>query len=215
MEHHIIEADSMNKSFGERDILSNIYFRMQTGDICALFGRNGTGKSTLMRILFGSLTANYKFVRIDGQFAKSPYKESSHISYLPESSFIPKELKVCQAFDLYNISKSRLDEYIIRFWSRRISSLSSGERRYVENNLIILKDSYFVLLDEPFKFLSPLMIQKVKKLIISESKKKGIVIADHNYRNVLDISNRILLIRDASIYEVADEKDLATKGYIY
>lgn len=214
MEHHILEADSITKAFGDRDILSSIYLQVQTRDICALFGRNGAGKSTLLKILFGSLDADNKFIRIDDQYSKTPYKESAYISYLPERPFIPKELKVCQAFDLYNISKSRLDELIIRFWNKRISSLSSGEQRYIENCLIILKESHFVLLDEPFKFLSPLTIQNLKKMIFSESDKKGFIIADHNDRNVLDISNRILLIRDSALYEVEDEKGLAAKGYI-
>lgn len=215
MEHHIIEADSISKAFGDRDILSSIYLKVQTGEICALFGRNGAGKSTLLKILFGSLAADYKFIRIDDQYSKTPYKESAYISYLPESPFIPKELKVSQAFDMYKIHKSKLDEYALRFWDRRISSLSSGECRYIENSLIILKDAYFVLLDEPFKFLSPLTIQELKKLILSESEKKGIIITDHNYRNVLSVSNRILLIRDAAIYEVEDERGLAAKGYIF
>lgn len=215
MVHHILEADSITKTFGDRDILSSIYLKTQTGEICALFGRNGTGKSTLLKTLFGSLIADYKHIKIDDQFSKTPYKESVHIYYLPESPFIPKELKVSQAFDMYKIHKSKVDEYTVRFWNRRISSLSSGERRYIENYLIILKEAYFVLLDEPFKFLSPLMIEQIKKLILSESEKKGFIVTDHNYRNVLDVSNRILLIRDAAIYEVEDEKGLAAKGYIY
>lgn len=214
MEHHILEADSITKTFGDRDILSSIYLKTQTGDICALFGRNGVGKSTLLKILFGSLNADNKFIRIDDQFSKTPYKDSATISYLPERPFIPRELKVYQAFDLYNISKSRLNEYVVRFWNRCISSLSSGELRYMENYLILLKDAHFVLLDEPFKFLSPLMIQEIKKRIIAESEKKGIIIADHSYRNVLDVSNRILLIRDTALFEVEDEKGLAAKGYI-
>lgn len=215
MEYHVLEADSISKSFGNRDILSSIYLKVQTGDICALFGRNGAGKSTLSKILFGSLSANYKHIKIDEQFSETPYKESTLISYLPESPFIPKEMKVGQVFNMYNIPKSKLDEYTISFWDRRISSLSSGEQRYVENYLILLKEAHFTLLDEPFKFLSPLMIQEIKKLITIESDKKGIIIADHNYRNVLDISNRILLIRDAALHEVSDEKGLAAKGYIY
>lgn len=214
MEPHILEADSISKAFKDRDILSGLYLRVQTGDICALFGRNGAGKSTLLKIIYGTLKADYKFIRIDNQFAKTPYKESSSISYLPESTFIPTNLKVKQVFDLYNIPKSSLNDFILRFSNRRVSELSSGERRYIENYLIILKEAHFVLLDEPFKFLSPLMIQDIRSLILTESKKKGIIIADHNYKNVLGISNRIFLVRDTALYEVEDEKGLSEKGYI-
>ena len=67
---------------------------------------------------------------------------------------------------------------------------------------------------KPFKFLSPLMIQALKRLILAKSGKKGIIIIDHNHRNILDVSNRIRLVRDANMYEVDDERGLAAKGYI-
>jgi len=214
VEQHIMEIDSVSKSYGDRRILSGIYLKVKTGDICALFGRNGAGKSTLQRIIYGSLKADYKFVRIDDQFLKTPYLHSSYISYLPDDPFIPKSLKVKQIFELYDIPKSSLDDIILRFYNRRISELSSGERRYIEIHLILLKKAYFVLLDEPFKFISPLMIEKIEKLIVAQSKEKGIIITDHRYRDVLNIANRILLVRDEALYEVEDERGLAEKGYI-
>lgn len=214
IEYHIIEVDSVSKSYGDRDILSSIYLKVQTGEICALFGRNGAGKSTLQKIIYGTLRPDYKFVRIDGQFLKHPYRNSSYISYLPDDPFIPKNLKVKQIFDLYNIPKQELDDIILRFYNCRISELSSGELRYIEINLILLKKAYFALLDEPFKFLSPLMIERIERLIVSQSKEKGIIVTDHRYRNVLNIATRILLIRDATLFEAEDERGLAEKGYI-
>lgn len=214
MEHHIMEIDSVSKAYGDHDILSSIYLRVQTGDICALFGRNGAGKSTLQKIIYGTLSPDYKFVRIDGQFLRHPYQNSSYISYLPDDPFIPRNLKVKQIFNLYNIPKQELDDIILRFYNSRISELSSGERRYIEVLLMLLKKAHFALLDEPFKLLSPLMIERIEKLIVSQSKEKGIIITDHRYRNVLSIATRILLIRDTALFEVEDEKSLAEKGYI-
>jgi len=209
-----MEVDSVSKSYGGRRILSGIYLRVKTGDICALFGRNGTGKSTLQRIIFGSLSADYKFVRIDDRMLKTPYKHSSFISYLPDDFFIPSELKVKKALELYNLSVDDADEFIKSISDKRIYALSSGERRYLEVYLILRKEAHFVLLDEPFKFLSPLMITRMEELILSESEKKGIIVADHRYKNVLKIANRILLIKDEALYELNDEKELADKGYI-
>lgn len=214
MENHIMEIDSVTKAYGGRDILSGIYLKVQTGDICALFGRNGAGKSTFQKIIYGTLKPDHKFMRIDEQFMIKPYIHSSYISYLPDDSFIPKNLKVKQIFELYNIPKEDLDDIILRFYNCRISELSSGERRYIEIHLILLKKAHFALLDEPYKFLSPLMIERIEKLIVAQSKEKGIIITDHRYRNVLNIATRILLIRDAALYEVKDERGLAEKGYI-
>lgn len=202
-----MEVDSVSKSYGGRRILSGIYLRIKTGDICALFGRNGTGKSTLQRIIFGSLSADYKFVRIDDRMLKTPYKHSSFISYLPDDFFILSELKVKKALELYNLSVDDADEFIKSISDKRIYALSSGERRYLEVYLILRKEAHFVLLDEPFKFLSPLMITKMEELILSESGKRGIILADHRYKNVLKIANRILLVKDEALYELSDEKE--------
>lgn len=214
MEYHIIEIDSVSKAYGERDILSGIYLKVQTGDICALFGRNGAGKSTFQKIMYGTLKPDYKFVRVDGQFLRKPYIQSSFISYLPDHAFIPKNLKVKRIFELYEIPNEELDDIIMRFYNSRISEVSSGERRYIEIHLILLKKAHFVLMDEPFKFLSPIMTERIERLIVSQSKEKGIIITDHRYRNVLNIATRILLIRDTKLYEVAGERELAEKGYI-
>ena len=65
-----LEIDSILKSFGERTILADVYLKCCRGDIIALFGRNGTGKSTLLNIIFGTLKADRKFIRIDGKVIK-------------------------------------------------------------------------------------------------------------------------------------------------
>ncbi len=210
---HIIEVDSISKSYGMQQVLSGVYLKMQTGDICALFGRNGTGKTTLQRIIFGSLRSDYKFIRIDDQFRKTPYTKEEDISYLPAGYFIPSGLKTKQVLDLYNIDNVS-DDIIERFYEMQISTMSGGERRYLEVYLILKKKAHFVLLDEPFKFLSPLMIERIEDLIRQESKEKGILIADHRYRNVLNVAKRILLIKDQSLYELKSEDELKDKGYI-
>lgn len=210
---YIIEADSISKGYGMQQVLSSVYLRIQVGDICALFGRNGTGKTTMQRIIFGTLRADYKFIRINGQYKKTPYTNAEDISYLPADYFTPLGLKVKQVLDLYNIEYTS-DDVIKRFYEERVSTLSGGERRYLEVYLILRKKARFILLDEPFKFLSPLVIDRIENLIRAESKEKGILIADHRYRNVLNVANRILLIKDQSLYELKLEEELRDKGYI-
>jgi ABC-type multidrug transport system ATPase subunit len=61
---NLLEVDSIEKSYGYKIILSNVYLKCETGDIIGVLGRNGTGKSTLLKIIYGILPAEYKFVRI-------------------------------------------------------------------------------------------------------------------------------------------------------
>ena len=95
--HHILEIDSVNKSYGQNRVLTDIYLKCETGDIIGLLGSNGSGKSTLLKILFGVENAQQKFIRIDGKIFDHPYKTSGEIAYLPQDSFIPKNLKLSLA----------------------------------------------------------------------------------------------------------------------
>jgi ABC-type lipopolysaccharide export system ATPase subunit len=70
------------------------------------------------------------------------------------------------------------------------------------------------LLDEPFNGVSPLMIESIKELIVKMSKHKGIILTDHDYRNVLDVANRYCLIFDGGIKEIQDKQELVKWGYI-
>ena len=70
-EKHILEIDSVELSFGDRRILSGVYFAVETGGVTAVLGRNGCGKSCLMKILCGSLRADFRSMRIDRKSARS------------------------------------------------------------------------------------------------------------------------------------------------
>ena len=72
----------------------------------------------------------------------------------------------------------------------------------------------FVLLDEPFSGLAPNYIEKIKKIIVSKSKSKGIILTDHQYKNVVDISKRIILLKNGKTLPIINEEDLQTHGYI-
>ena len=69
-EKHILEIDSVELSFGDRRILSGVYLAVETGGVTAVLGRNGCGKSCLMKILCGSLRADFRSMRIDGKVDK-------------------------------------------------------------------------------------------------------------------------------------------------
>lgn len=91
-EKHILEIDSVELSFGDRVILSSVYLAVETGGATALLGRNGSGKSCLMKILCGALRPGFRSMRIDGKW----YDRfgSSQVRYLPQQGFTPGWLTV-------------------------------------------------------------------------------------------------------------------------
>jgi len=214
----LLEIDSVRKTFDTNVVLTDIYLKCETGDIIGMLGRNGSGKSTLLKILFGTLEADNKFIRIDGKIRDKPYKTINEICYLPQHSFIPGHLTVGKSIELY-LGKNQLsdiidDPILLVIKNNKISQISGGELRYLEIKLLLSLNSKFILLDEPFNGVSPIMIEKIKKLISENSKSKGIILTDHDYRNVLEIANRFCLIFDGGIKEIKDKSELVRWGYL-
>lgn len=215
---NLLEIDSVVKSFDMRVVLTDIYLKCQTGDIIGMLGRNGTGKSTLMKILFETLNADRKFIRIDGKVYDQPYKTINEICYLPQDSFLPKHMSIEKVIELYlgkdQIQNFLADSILQKLNTSKISYLSGGELRYLEIKLLLHTDSKFILLDEPFNGVSPILVGEIKKLILKTSESKGIILTDHDYRNVLDVANQFCLIYDGGIKRINDKQELVRWGYI-
>jgi len=218
MSHHL-EIDSVNKSFGQNRVLTDIYLKCETGDIVGMLGSNGSGKSTFLKILFGSMSAEQKFIRIDGKVFDRPYLSSGEIAYLPQDSFIPRYMTLDDAAKLYLSDDHCVntffdDQILFTVQYQKASQLSGGELRYAEIKLLMSIDVKFVLLDEPFNGISPLKIESVKDMIRKNAQHKGIILTDHDYRNVLDVANRYCMIWDGGLKTIRNKEDLALRGYM-
>ncbi len=214
----LLEIDSVIKSYATRQVLTDIWLSCLTGDIIGILGRNGCGKSTLLKILFGSLEAERKFIRIDGKVRDCPFETPGLISFLPQDNFLPKYLKISKIITLF-LGKDKVNDFLNdplleSLSGHRISDLSAGELRYFEIKLLLLSNSKFVILDEPFTGLSPLLIDRIKEMIISASLNKGIILTDHDYRNVLELANRYCILFDGGIRQINTKEDLVKWGYL-
>ncbi|WP_163395402.1 ATP-binding cassette domain-containing protein [Flavobacterium limi] len=218
MKKHILEVDGIQKRFDERVILSDIYMKCETSEIVGLLGRNGSGKSTLLKIIVGLVPAPNKCIRIDGISKNKATNMFDEISYLHQDQFIPNYLSVKKAIslsiDVKEIKSFYEDEFIMFLLKKKVKHLSGGELRYLEIKIVLYNSSKFVLLDEPYNGLSPLMIDVVNELIKTNAKRKGIIITDHNYQNVLKISTRLVLIKEGKLHTVHEKEDLVEKGYL-
>lgn len=151
-------------------------------------------------------------------FKKKSIDLFNNISYLHQDQFIPNHLSVKKAIllsiDAKEIKSFCNDNFIKSIVSKKINHLSSGELRYLEIKIVLFNSSKFVLLDEPYNGLSPTMVDVVNELIKSNSEKKGIIITDHNYQNVIKISTRLVLIKDGKIHNITEKEELIEKGYL-
>lgn len=218
MKKHLLEIDSIQKNFGHQTIISDVYLKCETGDIIGILGRNGCGKSTLLKIIFGIVPADFKFIRIDGVVQLKPEALFQEISYLHQDSCITKSLSVKKAVQL-SIPKEQLhdffaDKFIQDIANTKIGHLSGGELRYLEIKLVLRNPSKFILLDEPYNGLSPLMAEKINQLILDNASQKGIIITDHNYQNVISVATQLTLMKEGKLHYLKDKMELVEKGYL-
>ena len=95
-----------------------------------------------------------------------------------------------------------------------IEDLSGGERKLLQTYIILHSDAKFIILDEPFSKISPLLTEELKNTIIQQSANKAIILCDHNYRDVLDITDRNYLLKNASLRMIKTSDELINHGYL-
>jgi len=213
----ILEIDSVAKSFGERRVLTDIYLKCETGDIIGLLGRNGSGKSTLLKIIFGTIKSDHKFVKVDDIIYGEAYKFTDVMSYLPQDSFLLSHLTVKQAVKLYLQTRPDAfleDDLLYKLTNNQINSLSGGELRYLEIKLLLHLPSKFILMDEPFNGIAPVMVEILITMIKKYSATKGIILTDHDYINVMNVATKHCLLHDGSIKKINNREDLIRWQYL-
>lgn len=213
-----LHVDSISKCYGNHQVLTDIYLSCRTGEIVGLLGRNGSGKSTLLKIILGAIPSDSRYVNIDKQRIAGLFQGRNLISYLPQDSFLLSNVKVknlisyvCDKDKIAHLSEN---DHIKPLLNRKSNELSGGERRLLELHIIIFSRAKFILIDEPFNGVAPVYKEEIKDLIISESKRKGFIITDHDYRNILDIATKIILLHDGGTKEIKDQHALKDWGYL-
>ena len=199
MQPRTLKVDSVELSFDGRKILQDVALHCSQGEIVGLLGRNGSGKSSLLKIIFGSLKPTYRYVGIDDRYIQNGYSDGS-IAYLPQHNYLPHHIKIS------SLARMLIDPI---FWDefagqpiyknhhhKTAGELSGGELRMLETLLVVYNKADFILLDEPFTHISPVQTEFFKPVIKACAKRKGIIITDHQYYNVLDVADRLIILEN-------------------
>lgn len=213
----IFEIDNIELYFKEKRILNGIYLKAETNKIKGLLGSNGCGKTCLLNILFGSLTPKYKLIRVDNKPILIPLYQTKLVAYLPQHHFIPVHLKVKTIFKIFKLSWKTFTthfEVFGHYKNRKIGQLSGGERRLIETYSILKSNTKLVLLDEPFSHLSPINIEILKKLILKEKKYKAIVITDHLYKQIIEVTDNLYFIKHGNSKRIKNITELEHLKYL-
>lgn len=213
-----IHIDSITKSYNNKVILSDIFISCEKGEIKGLIGRNGSGKSTLLKIVFGTEKAESKFVRVGNKVIKNISDGRNLINYLPQDNFLPDNISIKSLINLFLQKENRKivleNEYVKPLLNKKNQDLSGGERRIIEILLIIHSNAEFILLDEPFNGVSPIMRDYIIEYIKKMKSSKGYIITDHDYENVINLADSIVYLQSGFLKEIKDKIELVELGYI-
>ncbi|SDE14083.1 ABC-type lipopolysaccharide export system, ATPase component [Mucilaginibacter pineti] len=213
---HVLRIDSVELEFDLRRILSDVFIKCTTNEIIGLLGRNGEGKTSLMNVILGNIKATNSFISFDDVKITDAFKKPHLLMYLPQFNFIPASLKLRTVFDDFGLEyahfESKFPEFGMRFKSR-VGELSGGQRRVLEIYVIAKSAALFVMMDEPFTHLNPLQIEKMKLFLQEEKINKGIIVTDHMYNHILDISDNVYILANGKTHLMQSKMDLDRLGY--
>ena len=211
------ELDNVELSFDGKQILYGVYVKAEKGIITGILGSNGCGKTSLLRIFFGNLKANNALVRIDGKGSLKALYRRTKVKYLSQQNYFPGNIRLTQLCKFHRLLFSNFQELFPEFKShqkQKFRELSGGEQRLFSIWLTLKTDVHFVLLDEPFTHLSPIYVDRVKEILVEQKAKKAILITDHMYKHILDLSDELYLIQNGCSKKITAESELAEAGYI-
>ncbi|RJK98991.1 LPS export ABC transporter ATP-binding protein [Paracoccus aestuarii] len=209
-------VEGLRKSYRNRPVIRDVSVRLQRGEVVALLGPNGSGKTTCFYCIAGLVTPDAGRVAIDGRdVTRLPMFRRARmgIGYLPQEMSIFRGLSVEQnimavlevALDDPRHRRDRLEELLADFSITHLRgasalALSGGERRRAEIARCLASDPSFLLLDEPFAGVDPIAVGEIRTLVHAlKSRGIGVLITDHNVRETLGIVDRAYILHDGHV----------------
>lgn len=128
------------------------------------------------------------------------------INYLPQDNFLPDNTSIKTIINLFLDKDSRpivlANDFIKPLLNKKNQDLSGGEKRIVEIILLIHSKAAYILLDEPFKGLSPIVREYIVDYINKTRVSKGFIITDHDHKSVMNLADRLVYLREGFLKEV-------------
>ena len=221
-----LTVKNIKKTYSGREVVSDVSFSVDSGEIVGLLGPNGAGKTTCFYITCGLVKTNSGKVFINDQdVTKMPMHQRAllGLGYLPQEPSIFRKLSVeDNIMALLELNKnlddqsridnleSLLDEFKIGHIRKNMGqSLSGGERRRTEIARALAMDPKFILLDEPFAGVDPISVGDIQSIIYHlKDRGIGVLITDHNYREMLDTCDHSYVISSGEIIAKGNKKDI-------
>ncbi len=214
----LLECISLNKKFGDKEILKNINLTINKGKVYGLLGKNGTGKSTLIKLINDLLTSSSGQILVNGRVIGVESKKV--ISYLPERTYLDKSMtvdKVIQFFeDFYENFDSKKARILLNDLnldtSQKLSKMSKGMQEKVQLVLVMSRKADLYILDEPLGGVDPATRDYILDTILKNvNKNSSVLISTHLISDVEKILDEVIFIDKGEIILQSSSDDLRKK----
>lgn len=223
----LLEVTDLNTYYGQSHALQNISFNVGEGEVVALLGRNGMGKSTTLKSIMGLLKPRSGRVQFDNQdiTGLNPYKVArAGIGYVPEERRIFPTLSVLDNLKM-GLKKGKMDKSGTSNWTierifehfpfmkdrthQKGGHLSGGEQQMLTIGRTLMGNPRLLMVDEPTEGLSPIMVKAVRD-VLKQIKSSGIsiLLVEHNLKVALSVADRVYLMGKAHIGYKGTAKEL-------
>ena len=220
-----LSVRNIRKSYKRRVVIRDVSLHLNRGEVVALLGPNGCGKTTCFYSIAGLVTPEAGQVTIDGRDVTGlpMYRRARlGIGYLPQEMSIFRGLSVedniMAVLEIretdHHKRRERLEELLSEFSITRLRrspalALSGGERRRVEIARCLAANPQYLLLDEPFAGVDPIAVGEIRHLVQDlKSRGIGVLITDHNVAETLSIIDRAYILHDGVVLKTGTTEEI-------
>ena len=214
----LVKCNNLCKEFDNKQVLNNINLSLPRGKIIGLLGKNGMGKTTLIKLMNDLLTPTSGEVLINGE--KPSVNSKKIISYLPERTYLDKGMKVSQILTLFeefyeNFNKEKaiklLNDLDLDINSR-VNKMSKGMQEKLQLILVMSRDAELYILDEPLGGVDPATRDYILDTILSNfSEGASVIISTHLISDIERILDEVIFIDKGNIILTSSADELRAK----
>ena len=212
----MIKVENISRSVKSKILFKNISFDLPNNKITGLLGANGAGKTSLFKALAGLSKIDNGSIRFyEKNLHSMSLEERSNagLNYVPQENSLFDDLSLQENLEAVielkfkGVSEEKFKQIkdlleVMKLTDKaktKSKFLSGGEKRKTEILRSILLDSKYILLDEPFAGVDPISVEEIIKILKRFKKNLGIFISDHNFRDVINVCDEIILLNQGEL----------------
>lgn len=215
----MISVHNLHKSFGKLKVLDDVTINLESAQVVALIGPNGSGKTTFIRSILGMVKPEQGSILYNGEEILGAWKYREDIGYMPQLAKFPERIQVKELLDMMqdirNNNENTTDEELIelfdlkKIYHKRTGTLSGGTKQKVSAALTFLFNPQILILDEPTTGLDPVSAEILKNKITKEqSKQKLVLITSHILSDIEEVASHVMYLHEGKLQFVKSIEQL-------